>query len=68
MLEIKASPNACEEAAPLSREFYIPCNATAVAVVGWKGRDERPIRMCGACEWHNIKNRGGYRVKAYEEG
>lgn len=66
MLDLKANADHCEEASTLSREFYIPCNAPAVAIVGWKGRNEKPIRMCEACEWHNIKNRGGYRVQAFE--
>ena len=64
--ELKAGEGRCQEASTLSGERYIPCNAPAVALVGWKGRDEKPIRMCAMCEYHNIKNRNGYRVSAIE--
>lgn len=63
MTELKAKEGCCEEASPMSAQFYIPCNRPAVALVGWKGRDEKPIRMCDQCEYHNVKNRGGYRVE-----
>lgn len=52
-------PGRCEEASTLSREFYTPCNAPAVYIVGWKGRSDAPIRMCAACTDHNVRNRGG---------
>lgn len=64
-VELKAGPDRCEEASTLSGESYIPCNAPAVAVVGWTGRPDQPIRMCAMCEAHNIKNRGGYRVAPF---
>lgn len=67
-MDLKAGPNRCEEASVLSRDCYIPCNAPAVSVVGWKGRSETPIRMCESCAWHNVRNRGGYIVMAYIEG
>jgi hypothetical protein len=63
---LKAAPGRCEEASTLSGKKYIPCNAPAVAIVGWKGRSDAPIRMCAMCEDHNIKNRGGYRVGVFE--
>lgn len=66
-MQLKAMPGRCEEASVLSDISYIPCNAPAVAIVGWHGRSDAPIRMCEQCEWHNIKNRGAYRVEAYEE-
>lgn len=66
MLRLKAMPGRCEEASLLSGAVYIPCNALAVAIVGWKGRSDTPIRMCEQCEWHNIRNRGGYRVESLE--
>jgi hypothetical protein len=62
---LKAKPGCCEEASTLSHKFYIPCNQPAVTIVGWQGRNEKPIRMCAMCENHNIKNRGGYRVEAF---
>lgn len=65
-MQLQAMPGRCEEASVLSTSSYIPCNAPAVAIVGWKGRSDTPIRMCDQCEWHNIRNRGGYRVEAYE--
>lgn len=65
MLTFKAEENCCEEASILSNEFYIPCNVPAVQIVGWKGRRDKPIRMCEACARHNTKNRGGYVVSAY---
>lgn len=64
MLELKAKPHCCEEAA-LGVPFYAPCNAPAVNVVGWKGRRDKPIRMCEACTDHNVKNRGGFIAKLY---
>jgi hypothetical protein len=67
MPELKAREHCCEEASTLSHHFYIPCNRPAVAIVGWKGRSDTPIRMCDQCEWHNVHNRGGYRVEAYKD-
>lgn len=63
--DLKAKPGCCEEASTLSGKFYIPCNEPAVAIVGWKNRSDKPIRMCRMCEAHNLKNRGGYRVEAF---
>ena len=59
-MDLKAQEGRCEEASPLSMESYIPCNAPAVAIVAWKNRSDRPIRMCAHCVDHNVKNRGGY--------
>ena len=64
-MELKAGEGRCEEASLLSRETYIPCNAPAVSVVGWKGRSDKPIRMCADCTRHNIKNRGGELIGPY---
>lgn len=57
-MELKASPNGCEEASVLSKDHYIPCNKPAVQLV-FHERDDRTYRMCEACAWHNIQNRGG---------
>ncbi len=65
-MELKAQPHCCEEAAMSSRDFYIPCNQLAVSIVGWKGRSDKPIRMCWMCADHNVKNRGGEIISAYE--
>lgn len=62
---LKAKEHCCEEASTLSGQFYIPCNQPAVNIVGWIGRDEKPIRMCQFCSNHNVSNRGGYVVKPY---
>jgi len=64
-MALVAAPHCCEEASLLSRSFYLPCNAPAVSIVGWKGRDEKPIRMCAACADHNIKNRSGKLIGPY---
>lgn len=63
--ELKAKEHCCEEASLQSHNFYIPCNAPAVNIVGWIGRDDKPIRMCQFCSNHNVQNRGGYVVEAY---
>jgi hypothetical protein len=63
--ELKAKEHCCEEASLQSYNFYIPCNAPAVNIVGWIGRDDKPIRMCQFCSNHNVQNRGGYVVEAY---
>jgi hypothetical protein len=66
MVDIKANPNCCEEAAMVSSSYYIPCNQPAVNIVGWKGRRDTPIRMCEMCTYHNVRNRGGQVIRAYE--
>lgn len=48
----------CEEASPMSANFYIPCGQPAVAVVD-HGRGEGEYLMCEACADHNVRNRGG---------
>lgn len=63
---IEDGPDRCEEASLLSGAAYLPCNAPAVHVVGWKGRSDKPIRMCAACADHNVKNRGGEIRRPYE--
>jgi hypothetical protein len=62
-----ARPGCCEEASTLSHSFYIPCNQPAESIVGWKGRSDKPIRMCAMCTYHNVKNRGGYVVNEYKQ-
>lgn len=62
---LKAKPHCCEEASTLSHNFYIPCNNQALYIVGWKGRNDKPIRMCEMCADHNVKNRYGYIVEPY---
>lgn len=52
----------CEEASPLSHQFYIACGRPAEFVV--KNRDPRPYAMCAACADHNVRNRGAYYVLA----
>lgn len=61
-MELKAKEHCCEEASSASFNFYIPCNLPAANVVGWKGRSDKPIRMCSMCTYHNVRNRGGYIV------
>lgn len=67
-MALEALPGRCQEASPFSGEAYLPCNAPATKVVGWKGRSDAPIRMCGGCADHNVKNRGGEIVHDYVEG
>lgn len=64
-MTLKANEHCCEEASLHSREVYMPCNAPAKLIVGWRGRTDTPIRMCEACADHNCKNRGGYVVSSY---
>lgn len=63
--QLKAKEHCCEEASLQSHKAYIPCNAPAVNIVGWIGRNDKPIRMCQFCSNHNVSNRGGYVVKPY---
>jgi hypothetical protein len=56
MVDLKAKPGMCEEASPMSHNFYIPCNRPAVRMIGFKS-GEGPYRMCEACAYHNVKNR-----------
>lgn len=64
-LELKAGRDRCEEASPLSREKYIPCNAPATQVVDTGGL-EGTYRMCDPCASHNINNRGMRYIGAYK--
>ncbi len=64
-MNLKANPDCCEEAA-LGIPFYTPCNKPATNVVAWKGRSDPAIRMCDFCTNHNVHNRGGYVVRAYQ--
>lgn len=65
-LKLEAKPGCCEEAA-MGLPFYAPCNEPATAVVGWKGRTDKPIRMCFGCMDHNIRNRGGEKISDFPE-
>jgi hypothetical protein len=53
----------CQEASFLSINYYIPCNAPAVAIVEHRGQGAH--YMCDACADHNLHNRRGIlrRVK-----
>lgn len=66
-MALKAKFACCEEAALLPFPGYIPCNKPAVALVGWKGRSDDPIRMCSMCLDHNIRNRGGEVIRYVED-
>lgn len=68
MPDLKAKPDCCEEASPMSHNFYIPCNKPAVAMVGWPDRGEGPYRMCPACADHNARNRGASYMGEYRKG
>ncbi len=46
----------CEEASPMSKEEYIPCLISAIALVD--NGDSQPYLMCFGCANHNEKNRG----------
>lgn len=63
--EMKAIVGGCEEASPSSRDFYIPCNNTAVRNIYHKA-DKRTYRMCKSCAAHNIKNRGAVDKGPYK--
>lgn len=54
MIEFKAQDGCCEEASMYSKEFYIPCNATAKHFM-YSDRDKRTYRMCEPCAYHNLK-------------
>jgi hypothetical protein len=58
MIELKAKPGRCEEAA-LGLPFYAPCNQPAEYILRWKGRTDPEIRVCAACADHNVRMRGG---------
>lgn len=64
MIELKAKPGCCEEAA-ICLSFYAPCNKPAEHVVHWPGRSDAPIRMCAACADHNVRNRGGAILRPF---
>jgi hypothetical protein len=63
MPDIQALEHRCEEASPLSGDFYIPCNAPAVVIMR-SDLDNREYRMCEPCAAHNSK-RGMTVVKPY---
>ncbi len=56
----------CEEAAPQSRDYYIPCSAPAVKFV-LSERGRVVYAMCAPCASHNIKNRGCEDAGAIEK-
>lgn len=59
-MDLRAKDGCCEEASPLSHNFYIPCNkpATKIVDVNRRGSSEGPYRMCDACADHSVRNRG----------
>lgn len=59
-----ANNGCCEEAA-IGMPGYFPCNRPATKIVGWKGRTDKPIRMCNACADHNVRNRGGEVISSF---
>lgn len=65
-MSFKAKEGCCEEAV-LGFSFYMPCNEPATQIIGWKGRDDKPIRMCDMCADHNLRNRGGELIKQIEQ-
>lgn len=65
-MELKALPDRCEEASPLSGERYIPCNAPAALLVAFAS-GEGPYRMCPSCASHNTGNRGAHVVGPWPE-
>jgi hypothetical protein len=67
MNALVAKEHCCEEASTLSGQFYIPCNKPAINIVGWKGRSDKPIRMCDMCTYHNVNNRGGEIIQPYNK-
>jgi hypothetical protein len=52
-MKLEAKADCCEEASPLSSEFYIPCNRPATAVLIHAHTGEGPYRMCDACAGQN---------------
>lgn len=59
-----AKGSKCQEASPMSYQFYIACGRPAVAVV--KGRDADAYLMCEGCADHNVRNRGARYVQEGE--
>lgn len=57
-MALKAKANCCEEASPLSKATYIPCNQPATRMIGWPARQEGPYRMCESCADHCVHQRG----------
>lgn len=54
----------CQEASLHSRNTT--CGAPAVAIIGWKGRTDKPIPMCKACADHNVRHREGEIIHALD--
>lgn len=63
MIYLKANPHCCEEASMLSVGLYVPCNQPATRMV--KNRDPKEYRMCDACAYHNVRNRGAEDTGPY---
>lgn len=57
MIDLK---NGCQEAA-LGLPFHLPCGRPVEFIVSWKGRSDKPVRMCAACADHNVRNRNGQK-------
>lgn len=66
MIQLKARDHGCEEAAPGSSDFYIPCNKPATKIMHHAGHNET-YRMCDMCADHN-KRRGFVETGEYTAG
>jgi hypothetical protein len=53
----------CEEASPLSHNFFIPCGRPAVAVIYFPSHKEGPYNMCMGCADHSVCSRGAVYVE-----
>lgn len=62
---LEAKKDGCEEAV-MGLPFYVPCNQPAVNIVRWKGRSDKPVRMCWGCTDHNVRSRGGEIIGPYK--
>lgn len=58
----------CEEASPLSRQFYIACGKRAEFIVRFPRSGEGPYAMCAPCADHNVRNRHAEYVEEPNDG
>ena len=66
-MDLKAKPDCCEEASPMSRNFYIPCNRPASSLV-YSPQDKATYRMCEMCADHSVRNRRMTDAGPYKPG
>ena len=52
----------CQEASPMSHNFYIACGKPAEFMV--RAKDGMTLAMCAPCADHNVKNRGAKYAEA----